>query len=317
VEAPDRTRLTGGAPPAARAAARASAYRLFARLFRRAVTVDLLPTLTAIPGLGEELPHPFDADEAAAEHHRLFALQVPPWAGVFQDPEGRIGGACAALVRELYAQAGLEPDERSEEADHVAHTLDLLAECVDRPRLAAAALDRALLPWLPWLVEAIERHAGAFYRALAGLTLDLALDQRAELGGVRPPAPLPPVEDPLDDPGAGLARVARYLVTPARSGLYLSRDDVRRIAAANELPTGFGGRADSLETLLRSAADLGGFDALVAGLLELLEQGRAACAVAEGAAHGVLVEVAALRRARLDQTSQVLMRLRDASRAPA
>src|SRR5207253_2729527 len=115
-------------PAKARAAARSAAYQLFARLFRREPDAELLPLLRDIPGLGDALPEPFDPDDAGAEHHRLFGLQVPPFAGVFLDPEGRIGGAPASIVRDLCARAGLEVEERSEEADHVSHALELLAQ---------------------------------------------------------------------------------------------------------------------------------------------------------------------------------------------
>ena len=309
--------MTDGVPLAARAAARVSAYRLLARLFRQPVTGDLRATLGDLPGLGDELPQRFDADEAAAEHHRLFALQVPPFAGVFRDPEGRIGGEWAARVRDVYARAGLELDERSEEGDHVAHALDLLAEIGGRRALAQDALDGVLLPWLPWLVEAVGRHGAPFHRACAELTLELAIDHRAELGGAPPDAPIPPVEDPLDDPRAGLGSVARYLVTPARSGLYLARDDVRGLAVGGALPTGFGGRADSLETVLRAAAELDALDPVLDGLRALVDGGRAACAALDGAAGGALAGTITLRRARLDRTDAVLARLHDASRAQA
>lgn len=298
---------------AARAAARASAYLLFARLFRREVSPDLAPMLADLPELGDALPSPFDAEEAAAEHHRLFALQVPPYAGVFQDPEGRIGGAPATVVRGLYARAGLEVDERSEEADHIAHALTLLAELGERPKLAAEALDRALLGWLPWLVETVERHGSPFHRVLAELTLDLAVDHRAELPALPPPpASTEPLDDPLADERAGLARIAEWLVTPARSGLYLAREDMRRLAAGEALPTGFGGRADSLETLLRAGAELGGLERVLEGLGALVERGRAHCAALERVGVPALAPVVALRRERLERTAGVLERLRAA-----
>lgn len=301
--------------PADRPRARSAAYRLFARLFRREVTPDLEPLLREIPDLGNALPDPFDADQAGAEHHRLFALQVPPYAGVFLDAEGRIGGPPAARMRDLYGRAGLELDERSEEADHVAHLLDLLAELEGRPALAGEALDLAALPWLAWLVEALERHGDAFHVALAGLTLDLALDHRRTLKRL-PTASAPvPLEDPLADETAGLRRIAEYLVTPARSGLYLARDDVRRLAAGVQLPSGFGGRAESLETLLRTAAELGGFAELIEGLERHVAMGRRACDALDGTAVPGVGGPAALRRARLARAAEVLARLREGAAA--
>ena len=294
---------------AERAAARATAYRLFGRLFAREVTPDLLPTLAVLPELGEALPAPFDADGAAAEHQRLFGLQVPPWAGVFLDAEGRIGGDTARVVRDLYTRAGLELDERSEEADHVGHALALLAELED-DALAAETLDRALLPWLPWLVEAVERHGGPFHRALAGLTLELALDHRSALAAP-PGSATESTDEPelLDDERAGLRSIAEFLVTPARCGVYLARDDIRRLGAEGGLPTGFGARADTLETLLRAAAEYDDLERVVDGLLKLVAAGRGACGALADAGVPATAGAVALRRARLDRTERALARL--------
>ncbi len=298
-----------------RTAARSAAYQLFARLFRREPTTDLLPLLRDIPELGGALPEPFDPDEAAAEHHRLFGLQVPPFAGVFLDREGRIGGTAASVVHDLFASVGLEVDERSEEADHITHVLELLAETGDDPTIAAEAVDRALLTWLPWFVEAVERLGSPFYRTLAGLTLELVIDHRAGLSAASFTTPVTLLEDPLAEESAGLRHIAAFLVTPARSGLYVARDDVRRIAAGASLPTGFGGRADSLETLLRSAAELGGFEDVLGGLAALVQQGRAVCDKLEAAGIRAATDAANSRRARLDRTADVLARLREGAAA--
>ena len=303
-----RTRLSKPRDP--RSAARAAAYDLFSRLYLRGITAELLPVVHDLPELGVALPEPFDPDAAAAEHHRLYGLQVPPWAGVFLDPEGRIGGDAAGVVRALYGRAGLELADQSEEADHLGHTLALLGQLEARPALAREVIDQALLPWLPWLVEVVERHGHAFHRALAGLTLELVLDHRAALGGGGGPhPPSPPVVDPLDDAKSGLREIALFLVTPARGGLYLARDDVRRLATEQRLPTGFGGRADSLETLLRTAGEYGGLAEVVERLRGLVQGGRAACSALERCGVEGTSGPVALRRERLDTAAAVLSRM--------
>jgi hypothetical protein len=301
----------------AREAARSAAYRLLASLWLDGATPDLLATLREVPELGEALPDPFDADLAAAEHHRLLGLQVPPYAGVFLDDEGQIGGAPAALVLALHGRAGLPAPLAGEEADHVGHALTLLARLSGRPELEAETLDRALLPWLPWLVEVVERHGGPFHRTVAALTLELALDHRRGL--VLPPALDPPLAhggpDPVHEPSAGLRDVAAFLVAPARSGLYIARDDVRRMAAADRLPTGFGGRADALETLLRAAAEYGALQGVVDGLAALMQAGAERCAALEATGLPTAVAVAAARRSRLSGAATVVASLAEVAGA--
>lgn len=295
-----------------RTEARAAAYRLLSSLWLDGATPDLLSTLRELPDLGGALPDPYDPDEAAAEHHRLLGFEVPPYAGVFVDPEGCIGGEAAGVVLELHARAGLPAPRGGEEADHLGHHLALLARVADRPALAAEALDRALLPWLPWLAEVVERLGSPFHRALAGLTLELALDHRrdGEMARIEPPVtPAGHGDDPLADARSGLRDLATFLATPARSGLYLARADVRALAAGERLPTGFGGRADALETLLRSGAEFGGLAVVLEGLGERVEAGRERCAALEASGVPGVAAIAALRRGRLDRAAAVVERL--------
>ncbi len=58
--------------------------------------------------------------------------------------------------------------------------------------------------------------------------------------------------------GRGIARAElQALLSPARSGLYLSRNDITRLGQALELPVRFAERAFMLESLIGSAAERG------------------------------------------------------------
>jgi hypothetical protein len=64
--------------------------------------------------------------------------------------------------------------------------------------------------------------------------------------------------------------VAAYLLTPAHSGFYLSRDDIARLGRQFHLPRGFGDRRQMLTNLLRSAAEYDSLPVLVGELLRFV-----------------------------------------------
>lgn len=269
--------------------ARSRVYGLFSHLYERGLTTDVLPVVQAIPDLASLLPDPFDEDETAADHYTLFGLEVFPYAGLFLDVEGRLGGPTADQVQRLYAQIGFQPVLDRESADHLGHELALLAflseaeaEAVENAepretervrRLQRQFMDSHLLEWLPAFICAAEQQPYPFYAALSRLTLDVVLDHRAGLhdedaehtGRSERGAPAPP-PDILDEAGTGLKDIAEYLATPTRSGFFLSRSDIAQLGRAERLPRGFGSRVQTLTNLLRAAAEFDRMEALLDAL---------------------------------------------------
>ncbi len=271
--------------------ARSRAYALFSRLYRDGLAPEVLPAARAVPELAGAVPEPFDAEQAAADHYDLFHLNVFPYASLFLDEAGQVGGPVTDDARRWLRQAGYHAETSRESADHIGHALGLLAfisgaeadalndsradEAMRMQRLQRRFFDEHLLWWLPAFCYATQQHSHPFYILLAGLTLDLALDHRRGLG---PPDEAAPANAPLPDPSAllddaktGLKDIARYLTTPAWSGLYLSRAGIGRLGRAEHLPRGFGARAQMLANLLRAAADYDRLDPLLAQLQEIVQ----------------------------------------------
>lgn len=319
------------ASAAQQALARSRAYDLFGRLVHEGLTPDVLPAVRSIPELADALPDPFDADDAAADHYALFGLNVYSYASFFLDASGRLGGPVTDLVRHQLQRAGLAPESDAEGADHLGHELAYLALLAGAEADAHADgvdaeaqrmqhrqrqfLDRHLLWWLPPFVHAVRQHEHPFYIALADLTWALVVDHRAALGGdtvgTLTPGPDDPPADLLDDAATGLKDIARFLMTPAWSGLVLSRDAITRLGRSAQLPRGFGDRTQMLTNLLRSAAEYDGLDAVLARLGRQVDDWRAH--YKSVAADGMpLRVVAAFWQVRLDTTETVIERMRAA-----
>lgn len=254
------------------ARARSHSYELLGRLFLEGVTTELLPYLETVPELAVALPRPFDADEAAAAHHDLFAFHLFPYASIFLDDSGLLGGEISNQTGQLYQQAGFPLQASTASPDHVGYELAFLgyllaAEANARQTQPNAAqlwqnqqhhfLEDSLLPWLfPFLV-ALEQAAVPFYQKLAQLTLALVGDHHTQLMAQIESERLPvhsEGSDLLADPQTGLRDIAQYLTTPRQSGLYIGRHDIRRLARQLALSHGFGGREQMLLNLLRMAA---------------------------------------------------------------
>lgn len=262
------------------ALARGRAYGLLSQIYLTGITAQNLTQVQAVPELSVELAVPFDADEAAADHHHLFGFNVHPYQSFFLDPAGLLGGPVTESVTRTYDNLGFHPETSSESADHIGFELDLLsflcaaeAEALDnyRPEVAGQLRDQQskfmrahLLRWIGPLTLAVDQQEHRFYSALASVTFDLVQEHATRMSAQVDDLStsnnsLPPVPKILEDEGTGLKDIARFLLTPAYSGIYLGRDDIGRLARQQTIPRGFGDRGQLLINLLRAAAN---YDAL-------------------------------------------------------
>jgi TorA maturation chaperone TorD len=245
-----------------------------------------------LPVLAGLLPEQFDPDEAAADYQHLFGFNVFPYQSIFLDPAVLLGGQVTDEVVRSYRAAGFTLGSTAESADHIGHELQFMAflceaesdawldgllDSAQRMKgVQVAFLERHLLRWLPPLIVAIRQQEQPFYSALADLTLDFVQahwsSQKDEpWADLEPMAAfsLPPGPKLLDDEATGLQDIVIFLLAPAQSGLYLSRDDIGRLARKQSLPRGFGERRQMLLNLLRSAATYDGLGTLVRELQAL------------------------------------------------
>lgn len=269
--------------PGQLAQARSHSYALFGQLLLHGLTPQLMDYVSEIPALTAVVPQPYDADEAAAAHYRLFGFHLFPYESFFMDASGLLGGDVAEDVAATYARLGYEPSLSSTDTDHIGNELgamsflagaeadawvDGLAQtAVQMQRHQGQFMQRHLLRWLPPLVVAIQQHDDRFFAELAQLTLLLVADHYAALQpetAVAMPLPAPP--NLLADDKTSLRDVADYLATPLHSGLLLGRFGVGQLAQRLELPRGFGSRDQLLLNLMRAAVQYEGFGKL-GGLL--------------------------------------------------
>lgn len=325
--------------------ARQRAYALLAALLLEGIDAPRLAIVRALPGLGDVLPaahdpagerdeasEPSELDGLAADHQALFGHEVFPFAGVFMGAEGLVGeGPIAGLVRAAHAAVGVEPAAEPS-PDHLGQVLRLLATLADAELEARAhrdaadvqtlarwqrrVLDEAVLPWMPPLWATLAGQPTTVWTRAVELAVGVLARHRAELGGLAlategPGYGAAPVDTVLDEPRAGLAAVARALVTPARSGVYLARRDLEALARRSDLPKGFGSRRNVLERLLRIAAEYQALPRLLDELRRLLEARDDAYA-GLAAEPGLAAYVPAWR-SRLASSLRLVERLREAA----
>jgi TorA maturation chaperone TorD len=247
--------------------------------------VQQIPELTAV------LPTPFNTDDAAASHHALFQFNVFAFESFFLSVDGLVGGEQTAIVNQRYANLGFRSLLPANQADHLGQELACLAFLVeqeadaceaDLPTLAKRVrakqghfLQENLLRWAPACLLAIQNQTNPFFAQLAELTLDLLLAHFAAVA--TPPLGesavsiatdlLPPVQNILANDKTGFKEIANFLLLPAFSGIYLSRDHIGQLGRQFDLPRGFGSREMMLLNLLRTAVQ---YDAL-APLLTALQ----------------------------------------------
>lgn len=266
------------------ARARSYSYQLFSDLYLRGITAVSLPYLQQIPELTAVLPTPFNADSAAASHHELFQFNIFPYESFFLGEDGLVGGEVTAVVNQSYFQLGWQTAVAATEADHLGQELACLAflgaeEAVawESEQPAAAHdwqtrqqffLQSHLLRWAPACLLAIQQQANPFFAELAQVTLELLL-AHADALAKRATAPLsflPPPRNILANEKTGFKEIVHFLLLPALSGIYLSRDNIAQLGRQFDLPRGFGSRETMLLNLLRTAVQYGALPPLLTAL---------------------------------------------------
>ncbi|GAB4456125.1 MAG: molecular chaperone TorD family protein [Anaerolineae bacterium] len=232
--------------------------------------------------------------QLAVEYQRLFGFNLPPYESVFIDPTAMLMAPATERVQRLYGQAGWQPPEgtRSGAPDHLGLELLALADWQDAGQtgLAAQLHQQHLALWLPAFAQTLRRlKPHPFYAALADLTEELILSTLPQSAAADnddpfPQLPPPPVfrgsgpDEFAGTPAAGqgealtplppsgeeqaageeavrLRDIVKRLLPPCDTGLYLTREDIARMAQALNMPASMGDRYKMLETLFRQAGE--------------------------------------------------------------
>lgn len=264
--------------------ARSRGYALLSRLLLDGVDRETAEALREVAFLSAALEESAGIDELAAEHHSLFALEVPPHEGVFLHADGLIGGEHAARIHDRFRASGFAAERRDTSFGHLGVMLGALAfltrAAADRDARRSdiegrtrALMDEHLLRWLPAFVVPALAHSDGFWRLAIELMVELVSDHRAALGPAPTQiAPLPEPRALLDDERTSLRSIAGYLTTASSAGVYLTRGDIESLARRVHVPRGFGRRVDMLESLLAAAAEYDSFSTVIEELEALLDE---------------------------------------------
>lgn len=218
----------------------------------------MIPRAELFRALGamSEPPEPGHAPIAAAlglpgapapgDHAEVFLFGAYPYASVYLGPEGMVGGEARDRVAGFWRALRLVPPA---EPDHLAALLGLYAALVEaeatEPDRARATLRRSsrkallwehLLSWLPPYLAKVEEIGAPFYSAWARLLMAALVEEAGELG-YPDDLPLQLRASPgLPGPEAAAEAWVGALLASVRSGVVLTRSDLRR--ASKELAIG-------------------------------------------------------------------------------
>ncbi len=196
------------------------------------------------------------------DHAAVFLFGAYPYASVYLGAEGMLGGEARDRAAGFWRAIGLVPPA---EPDHLAALLGLYAALVDdldgpparddraaeaRSRAAIVLLWEHLLSWSTPFLDKVEELDRPFYADWARL-LAAALAAEAEVAG--PPMVLPAhlrSAPGLPDPDAAGDAWLAAILAPVRSGVVITRWDLRRGASEMGIASRVGERAFMLRSLM-------------------------------------------------------------------
>ena len=229
----------------------ATALAALGGVLLRGVQASDLEWMGNVPALKAGIAQLGNADELAAEHHRVMDREVFPYESVFRSDDALMGGLHREALVPWYARIGLpvppEPDHLGSEIILYAAFIEAEEEGLDpsiRTRFAAAHL----ATWAPAALFAIRKQGGPLMPAVCDLALELLSDV---LESSAVPEDL--LEDPLASNKTGLGDLATALLRPSNSGWFLSRGDIQALSSASDHPCGFGARKQMLHNWLVTA----------------------------------------------------------------
>jgi TorA maturation chaperone TorD len=193
----------------------------------------------------------------AEEYTELFVFELYPYASVYVGSEGMLGGEARDRVGGFWRALGQVPPA---EADHLSVMLALYARLCELgeeegaaranwPSARKAFLWEHLLSWLPVYLTKLAEVAPPFYRKWGEVMME-ALLAEIEAVGVQETLPLHLRESgELVDPREGEGDFWQSVLTPARSGMILTRADLRRAGGALQCGVRMGERKFVLKAL--------------------------------------------------------------------
>ncbi len=201
-----------------------------------------------------------DGEPGPGDYASVFLFECYPYASVYLGSEGMLGGEARDRVAGFWRAVGLVPPP---EPDHLAALLGMYAALIDAEAVAEeparAVLRRAsrraflwehLLAWLPPYLDKLVELAPPYYAGWAQL---LGESLTAEADDLGPPDGLPlqlrraPGLPGPDEPAAGWLSA---LLAAARSGMVITRADLRRASRELGLGSRIGERVYMLRALL-------------------------------------------------------------------
>lgn len=250
------------------------------------------------------------------DYAETFLFAAYPYASVYLGPEGMLGGEARDRVAGFWRALGLTPPP---EPDHLAALLGLYATLLDDEAraaadgtVAAAALRREsrkallwehLLSWVVPYLAKVDELAPAFYAGWGRLLGDVLASEARTLGRFDALPLHLRLAPGLPDVDASAAEWVSAVLAPVRSGVIVTRFDLRQAAVSLGLGARIGERAFVLRSLLEQDPT-----ATVSWLAD--EAGRAAVGHAES--EDLLGAVAAFWRQRAEACEAALRSARPA-----
>jgi TorA maturation chaperone TorD len=258
-------------------------YAFLARAFHTPPDSELLELAALFPSLQDYLN-----DDLQDQYSWLFEFNVYPYASVFLDPSAQLNAPWTAFVAGVYHVLGIEMQLTAGLAavDHIAAHLEAQHILLEREAAATTVMAQEsarhaqwtllcehILVWMPLFLAAVQRVDHGFYHQLAELCQQV-FGKHLELFKERTVPLTARAFEPINFGQAEAEEQLQAWLSPAQSGIFISRQDIIRLGRLLDLPVRFAERRFMLKSLIQSAAEREGLADLFRQLRQELSAQR-------------------------------------------
>lgn len=220
-------------------------------------------------------------DEIASEHYSIFGMTVFPYGHYYLTETRNFAGDQESKLIRTYQQFNFDYNKNTfgMGATHLGTMLFFLQHLQDKQQFHQMRyfISNDILSWYQVFINCINETDSKVFKKVANFTVESLINNWKKLNGNQHLDEINfythyfNLDEFLNNEKTSLKEISDFLITPALSGVLISRSLITKIATTLEVPVGFGERSLIMNDLIREANNYGVINKLIDVLLSYFQ----------------------------------------------